>query len=141
MGTHFLSCPLCGFEFEKLDTLCAHGCPLGRFCSLIRCPSCSYEFLETPRRVPWFKRLFGKPIPSVHEEVGARTLNELGSGDQATVMCVGRDRNARHTTLAVFGIEPGADVTVIQQRPSCVVQVGETQLALDPEIAREVLVR
>jgi hypothetical protein len=30
---------------------------------------------------------------------------------------------------------------MIQQRPSCVIRIDETELALDPEIAEDVLVR
>jgi Fe2+ transport system protein FeoA len=42
--------------------------------------------------------------------------------------------------LAVFGLTPEAEITLIQHLPSCVVQVGETELAIDPEIADEILV-
>jgi DNA-directed RNA polymerase subunit RPC12/RpoP len=56
----YLNCPLCGFESEKLDTLCAHGCPLGGSCNFIRCPGCQYEFLEKPRKVSWLMRLLGR---------------------------------------------------------------------------------
>ena len=59
----YLTCPMCGFGFEKDDTLCAHGCPLGALCNLIRCPSCAYEFPQTPRAVSWLRRLF-KRIPT-----------------------------------------------------------------------------
>jgi DtxR family Mn-dependent transcriptional regulator len=45
----------------------------------------------------------------------------------------------RHNSLAVFGVVPGAEITLLQQQPACVVQIGETQLALDPEIAESIL--
>jgi hypothetical protein len=31
-------------------------------------------------------------------------------------------------------------VTIVQQQPACVIKVGETELALDRAIAREILV-
>ena len=40
----------------------------------------------------------------------------------------------------MFGVVPGAVVTIVQQQPACVIKVGETELALDREIAREILV-
>ena len=40
----------------------------------------------------------------------------------------------------MFGLVPGARIRLIQRQPACVVKVGETELALDPEIARDVLV-
>jgi Fe2+ transport system protein FeoA len=55
-------------------------------------------------------------------------------------MCLGSTASPRHNRLAVFGLVPGAEVTVIQQRPACVVKVDETELSLDPEIARDILV-
>jgi Fe2+ transport system protein FeoA len=42
--------------------------------------------------------------------------------------------------LAVFGLVPGAEVEVLQRRPTCVVRIGETDLALDADIANEILV-
>jgi len=137
----YLSCPLCGFEFERVDTLCAHGCPLGGSCNFVRCPSCQYEFPPELRRISWLTRLFGKAAkekPRLPE--GIRPLKELVRGERARVVCLGRDNGSRHNNLAVFGLTPEAEITLVQHLPSCVVQVGETELALDPEIADEILV-
>jgi Fe2+ transport system protein FeoA/rubredoxin len=137
----YLTCPMCGFEFDKTDTLCAHGCPLGALCTLIRCPGCGYEFPETPKVVSWVGRLFRRrsaaeaPLPE-----GIRLLSEAKRGERVEVMCLGSTTSPRHQRLAVFGMVPGARITVIQQRPACVVKVDETELALDPEIARDILV-
>ena len=140
----YLTCPMCGFEFDKTDTLCAHGCPLGALCTLIRCPSCGYEFPETPKVVSWLGRVIRRkawgggeaPLPT-----GIRLLSEVKRGDRAGVMCLGSTSSPRHNRLAIFGLVPGAEITVIQQRPACVIKVDETELALDPEIARDILVR
>ena len=137
----YLICPLCGFEFEKLDTLCSHGCPLGGSCNFVRCPGCQYEFLEKPRKVSWLSRLLGKehveepPLPQ-----GVVPLKDLKNGEVARVICLGGDNGSRHKTLSVFGLAAEAEITLIQQSPSCVVRVGETELAVDLEIAAEVLV-
>lgn len=142
MVARYLTCPLCGFEFEQVDTLCAHGCPLGKLCNLVRCPSCAYEFPKTSQRVSWLRRMFTRQSPiALHVPADVRRLCDLHPGERATVKCLGGDRASRHNTLAVFGLLPGAEVTLVQQRPSCVVQVGETQLALDSDIAEEILVR
>jgi Fe2+ transport system protein FeoA len=136
----YLRCPLCGFEFEKLDTLCSHGCPLGGSCNFVRCPSCQYEYPPQPRRIPLIARLFGKgkQLPVLPE--GIRSLSELKHGDRARVVCLGGDNGSRHNSLAVFGLVEEAEITLLQQRPSCVVQVGETELAIDSEIAADILV-
>lgn len=137
----YLRCPLCGFEFEQLDTLCAHGCPLGGSCNFVRCPSCQYEYPPQPRKVSFLSRLLGKGKlvqPGLPD--GIRSLDELKHGDRARVVCLGGDNGSRHNNLAVFGLVPEAEITLLQQYPSCVVQVGETELAIDSDIARDVLV-
>jgi Fe2+ transport system protein FeoA len=55
-------------------------------------------------------------------------------------VCLGGDNGSRHNNLAVFGLTADAEITLIQQIPSCVLKVGETELAVDPEIADEILV-
>lgn len=89
----------------------------------------------------WWGRLFGKKEAGETDHAArVVTVRELAKGESATVLCVGGPRRTRQNALAVFGIVPGAEVVLLQQRPSCVVRIGETELALDPEIAREILV-
>ena len=146
MAGDYLNCPLCGFEFARGDTLCAHGCPLGAMCRLVRCPSCQYEFPETPAVVGLFRKFFQRrrslPLAgeSTHLPETVRAASELRPGQQATVLCLGPTATDRHRTLTVFGVVPGATITIVQQQPACVIKVGETELALDREIAREILV-
>jgi Fe2+ transport system protein FeoA len=64
----------------------------------------------------------------------------MRGGERAKVLCLGGGSSSRNNSLAVFGLVPGAEVTVVQQRPSCVLRVGETELALDTEIASDILV-
>lgn len=71
---------------------------------------------------------------------GIRSLTELKRGERARVVCLGGDNGSRHNNLAVFGLAEEAEITLVQQRPSCVVQVGETELAIDSEIANDILV-
>ena len=147
MADRYLTCPMCGFEFERGDTLCAHGCPLGSLCRLVRCPSCAYEFPEIPRTVSWAQRMFRRRrrLPLAADVAHAlpkhvRTADELESGERAKVLCLGASATDRHRTLTVFGVVPGAEIQMIQRQPACVIQVGETELALDPVIAQDILV-
>lgn len=73
--------------------------------------------------------------------VDVRAVSELPFGTVAEVLCVGGTSRGREDRLAVFGLVPESEITVIQQRPSCVIKIDETELALDPEIASEILVR
>ena len=136
----YLHCPLCGFEFEKHDTACAHGCPLGRFCKLVRCPNCQYEFPERPESIGLLQRLFHRPqtAPAYRDAV---PLSELNDGESSELVCLSCTQTSRRNALAVFGLVPGSHVILQQKRPSFVVRVGETELALDRDIAREILVK
>jgi Fe2+ transport system protein FeoA len=137
----YVVCPLCGFEFKRGDTLCQHGCPMRTTCNLIRCPSCEYEFPEKPRAVSWLERLFGGKVtaePEMCEQFQA--VSELAPGETSEVVSLAT-APARRNSLAVFGLVPGSEITLIQHRPACVVRIGETELALDPEIARVIVVR
>jgi hypothetical protein len=83
MAGLFLTCPLCGFAFERTDALCQHGYPLGSACHLARCPVCEYEFPENLPTGSWFRKLF----PEKEEpEVPVRgdsllTVRDLGVGE------------------------------------------------------------
>jgi Fe2+ transport system protein FeoA len=67
-------------------------------------------------------------------------VSDLESGQSAIVIALGGGASRRNA-LAVFGLVPESEITLVQSRPACVVRIGETELALDPEIAREILVR
>jgi len=134
-------CPMCGFEFDRTDTVCAHGCPLGSFCNLVSCPNCDYEFPDRPQRTSWLWRLLRKKEPDNLLPKDVIPASHLRSGEDAEVVCLGSSKSPRYSALTVFGLEPGASITMIQQRPSCVIRIDETELALDTEIAGEILVR
>jgi hypothetical protein len=43
--------------------------------------------------------------------------------------------------LITFGLGPGCTVTVRQHHFVCVVMVDETEIAIDPDVAREIIVQ
>lgn len=144
MAGQVLTCPLCGFEFERSDTLCHHGCPLGAMCDLARCPACEYEFPEKlpSATIPWWRRLFGRaPEPAPCPETGTLTVLHLQGGDRAEVIALGGESPHRRNSLAVFGLVPGSELRVLQRYPSFVVRIGETVLALEDDVARDIVVR
>jgi Fe2+ transport system protein FeoA len=141
MADRFVICPLCGFEFEPADSLCEHGCPLRTACGLIRCPGCDYEFPATPRSISWLRRLFGGEGRCASGTSGLRTVRELGLGERAEVVLLSESTPERSNALAVFGLVPGSEITLLQRRPSYVLRVGETTLALEADVASSIVVR
>lgn len=136
----YLHCPLCGFEFEKRTTACANGCPLGKFCHLIACPNCHYEFPEKSQTLGWLQRLF-----HWHRKPAARaehiSLTDLEVGETSELVCINCTHNSRRNALAIYGLVPGGRIFLQQKRPAFVVRIGETELALEASIAREIMVK
>ncbi len=135
-----MRCALCGFEFDEKGVTCTHGCPLGQSCNLTRCPSCGYEFPSELRTIGRLRRWFGraKPAPSAD---GTLCLTDLGEGETAEVVRLSGATPRRQNALAVYGVLPGSRIVLQQKRPTFVIRVGETELALESSIAAELVVR
>ena len=137
------TCPLCGLSFSRADALCHHGCPLAEMCHLVKCPGCGYEFPERPRGTQAggsrLQRLFqlGRRKERTLAPTAA-TVCDLDCGARAGVLLLAGERS--RDALAVFGLIPGADFQLLQKQPAFVLRVGETELALDHEVASRILV-
>ncbi len=68
-------------------------------------------------------------------------LSRLGVGKSARVAFLTPSFHKRFDRLAAFGINPGAVLNLHQRTPAFLVRLGETELALDPEIADEIYIR
>ncbi len=68
-------------------------------------------------------------------------LSRLGVGKSARVAFLTPSFHKRFDRLAAFGINPGAMLNLHQRTPAFLVRLGETELALDPEIADEIYIR
>jgi Fe2+ transport system protein FeoA len=138
----YLHCSLCGLGFEKADSVCGHGCPLGSTCGHVRCPGCGFEFPDPTRPGSLLRRLFGwRRKRAAASEDGSLGLDGVGTGARYTVDRLSCASAGRRNKLTVFGLVPGAELTLLQRHPSFVIRVGETELGLDAEIAREIRVR
>jgi DtxR family Mn-dependent transcriptional regulator len=91
----------------------------------------------------------GRPIPpgecckrdQTDVEPIVVSLDKLPPGEVGRVMYVETLSHHRLDKLASFGVVPGVLVTMHQHRPSLVVRIGETQLAMDDLVARSVHVQ
>ena len=68
-------------------------------------------------------------------------LSRLAVGQQARVAFLTPSFHKRFDRLAAFGMNPGAELALHQRKPAYLVRLGETELALDSEIAEEIFVR
>ena len=68
-------------------------------------------------------------------------LSELRSGDKAKVSYIVTKYHERLDRLSSMGLLPGVQVKLHQRQPTYVIQMGETQIAIDDNIARDIYVR
>lgn len=139
-----MQCRLCGYEFEVQSLTCHTGCPFGDHCHLICCPNCGYQVVDDSRSTVarWLDRIFRRSPRSEADRQRARRvieerlvpLSHVAAGSQARVRRLEFESDGRSGRLTVFGLAPGADVTVVQRVPAPVIRVGETELALGREV-------
>lgn len=68
-------------------------------------------------------------------------LTQLKSGDAGLITALQRLSGADQRKLIAFGLVPGALLQVLQTIPVYVVKIENTELALDYEMARAIVVR
>src|SRR5574337_112813 len=68
-------------------------------------------------------------------------LTELRSGDRAKISYIVTRYHERLDRLSSMGLLPGVQIRLHQRQPTYVIQMGETQIALDTAIARDIYVR
>ncbi len=91
----------------------------------------------------------GKPIPKgecckkyrIEVTPVVTRLSESEVGSVVRIVFIIPSEAARIGRLSSIGIVPGSTIKLIQKTPSCVIQIDETTIALDPDIAKEILVK
>jgi len=68
-------------------------------------------------------------------------LEELGLGEEGRIVFIAPKSHRRLDRLSTLGIVPGSTVRMHQKNPSHVLQIGETTIALDREIVRDIYVK
>ena len=68
-------------------------------------------------------------------------LERLGIGEEAKLAFIHTKRHAYLQRLSTLGLAPGRAIRLRQRHPAIVIQLGETELALDPHAGREIFVR
>lgn len=91
----------------------------------------------------------GNPIPrgecciKLRREVKplVMPLRELEPGEEGRIVFIAPKEHTRLDRLSSLGVIPGSILKLHQKRPSFVIKIGETELAIDEEIAREIYVK
>ncbi len=93
--------------------------------------------------------IHGKPIPkgaccgrfTKEMKPLVLPLEELGLGEQGRIVFIAPRSHQRLDRLSTLGIVPGSIVRMHQKNPSHVLQIGETTIALDKDIAKDIYVK
>jgi Fe2+ transport system protein FeoA len=138
-----VSCPLCGLDYQPGGETCReHGCPIALGgCAIQHCPRCGYTMPDETRSgaARLVRRLFGRQ-PSVRHRHTAGSLAELPAGSFGVVERLqgAPDLLAR---LTAQGLAPGVAVHVVQRLPTFVIEVGETTIGLEKDVAAGIVLR
>lgn len=101
-------------------------------------------FLGHPTTCP-----HGKPIPrgecckkyTVEVQPVVSRLSDFEVGKRGKILFISPSESSRIARLSSIGIIPGTVLKLIQKKPSIVLQVDETTIAIDPELAKEIFVK
>ena len=93
--------------------------------------------------------IHGKPIPrgdccaKFKKEMKPLVipLDELGLSEEGRIVFIAPKSHQRLDRLSTLGIVPGSIVRMHQKNPSHVLQLGETTLALDKDIVKDIYVK
>lgn len=118
--------------------------------------ACEFEHVIAPEIADSICTLLGHPRECPHglkipegaccrgerETLGSAivSLDKVKVGDRVKVSYINTLSNSRMHKLSHFGILPGAEIGVHQRYPSFVVQCGNTQVAMEEEVAKDVFV-
>jgi DtxR family Mn-dependent transcriptional regulator len=130
------------FEMRE-DTVISDACKMEHILSEELTDSVC-TFLGHPQRCP-----HGKPIPrgecckkyKVEVEPVVTRLSEFEVGSKGKITFIVPAGSSRLSKLNSLGITAGSVIRLIQRHPSYVIQIDETTVAIDPEIAKEIYVK
>ena len=90
----------------------------------------------------------GRPIPpgrccklTRQDEEHVSPLSEMDVGDLCEIVHIRPKHHARLDRLGAYGLVPKSVIRLHQKTPSFVVQIDETDLALDRDVAGDIYVR
>ncbi|MEK6581494.1 MAG: metal-dependent transcriptional regulator [Nitrospirota bacterium] len=101
-------------------------------------------FLGHPPKCP-----HGKSIPrgecckkyTIEVEPLVMRLSDFEVGLKGRIVFIVSSETSRLNKLGSMGITAGSVIRLLQKKPSFVIQIDETSIAVDPEIAKEIFVK
>jgi Fe2+ transport system protein FeoA len=136
------TCPMCGLAYQPGgDTCKEHGCPIAiGGCATQHCPRCGYTMPDESKSgaARLIRRLFRRSAAKPAAVAGS--LAELPAGSTGVV-----ERLEGHpellARLTAQGVAPGVSIHLLQRLPTFVIEVGETTIGLERDVAAAIVLR
>ena len=136
------TCPMCGLAYQPGgDTCKEHGCPIAiGGCATQHCPRCGYTMPDESKSGAarlirkLFRRSAAKPAA-----IGG-SLAELPPGSSGVVERLEGDPELL-ARLTAQGVAPGVSLLLLQRLPTFVIEVGETTIGLERDVAAAIVLR
>jgi Fe2+ transport system protein FeoA len=136
------TCPLCGLEYQPGGDTCKdHGCPIAiGGCATQHCPRCGYTMPDESRSASarLIRRLFRRQPIAARPTAGSLADLPAGSSGIVERLQGPPDLLAR---LTAQGLAPGVAVHLLQRLPTFVIEVGETTIGLEKDVAAGIVLR
>lgn len=134
-----VTCALCGFEYTPGGSSCKeHGCPISLgTCATRHCPNCGYTMPDDQKSptLRFLRKLFGRTEP---KNVGS--VADMPSGGTGVIGSL-QGNPELQARLTAQGLAPGVSVHLLQRKPTYVIEVGETTIALEQRVAEVIALR
>ena len=139
-----ITCSVCGYRFDPSEHAGCANCPIHEGCTTACCPNCGTTNINpsASRWAVWLDKLFHRPTaPSGNPAEAELTLDRVPAGRQAQILRFGSLGIEQDRHLQAYGLLPGRAVRVLASHPLIIIQVEETELALEKDVAQAVFVR
>jgi Fe2+ transport system protein FeoA len=142
-----ITCTMCGQHFDPQAHLSCTACPLNGGCNLVCCPHCGYGDVNVygsqfARKIAKLLRLKSKSLALKRGPSQSRwmSLQHLPRGQKARIIRIGQLPGNRRNELLGYGLNTGRWLVVKQHHPAMVVILDHTEIALEEDLAQEILV-
>ncbi len=125
--------------------------------NVVESSACEFEHFLAPEVTDSICTLLGHPTVCPHQhpippgpccsrlarEVGpvVRRLSKVTVGERVKILFIASDLEKRLERLGSLGVMPGSLIRLIQRRPSFILEVDQTSLAVEREVAEGIYVR
>lgn len=137
-----INCMVCGLEFDPAQNLGCSNCPVHSGCTTACCPNCGATNInpQGSRLARWVEKLFARPGKSSRTDPAGLTLDLVPEGKTVRILRFGQIGAEQGRHLQAYGVLPGRAVLVLAHKPLTILQIEQTELALETNVAHAVFV-